>query len=260
VSRKPGNRMNIAVLLKQTFDTEAKIELDGGKINKKGVGLIINPYDEYAVEEALKLKEKEGGEVIIVSAAADTPDSMRQALAMGADKGISVEDAALADADEYSLAVALGKAVSTIPYDLVLAGWQGGSAQVAVRVAEELGIPHVNVVTKLEIAGGKATATRDIEGGSEVVEVPVPAVITAQKGLNEPRYPSMKGIMQAKKKPIQKLSLGDLGLSADQVAARVKVQSYSLPAAKAAGKMVPGEPAEAAAALAKMLREEAKVI
>lgn len=252
--------MNIAVLLKQTFDTEAKIEIDGGKINKKGVGLIINPYDEYAVEQALQLKEKNGGEVIIISAGADTPDSIRQALAMGADKGISVEDPALADGDEYTTAVVLAKAVSTIPYDLVLAGWQGGSAQVAVRVAEELGLPHVNVVTKLDIADGKATATRDIEGGNEVVEVPVPAVITAQKGLNEPRYPSMKGIMQAKKKPIQKLSLSDLGLSADQVAARVKVQSYFLPSAKAAGKMVPGEAPEAAAALAQMLREEAKVI
>jgi electron transfer flavoprotein beta subunit len=118
----------------------------------------------------------------------------------------------------------------------------------------------VNVVTKLEVADGKAVAPRDIEGGSEVVEVPLPAVITAQKGLNEPRYPSMKGIMQAKKKPIQNLSLGDLGLSGDQVAAKVKVQSYFLPSAKAAGKIVPGEPPQAAAELAKLLREEAKMI
>lgn len=252
--------MNIAVLLKQTFDTEAKIEIEGGKINKKGVGLIVNPYDEYAVEEALKLKEQNGGEVIIVSAGADTPDSMRQALAMGADKGISVEDPALEAGDEYTTAIVLAKALGTIQYDLVMAGWREGSAQVAVRVAEELGLPHVNVVTKLDIADGKATATRDIEGGNEIVEVPVPAVITAQKGLNEPRYPSMKGIMQAKKKPIQKLSLGDLGLSADQAAAKVKVQSIFLPSAKAAGKMVAGDPPQAAAELAKLLREEAKVI
>jgi len=252
--------MNIAVLLKQTFDTEAKIELDGGKISKKDVGLIVNPYDEYAVEEALKLKEANGGEVVVVSLGADTPDAMRQALAMGADKGISVEDPALAGGDEYSTAMALAKALGTYQYDLVLAGWREGSAQVAVRVADELGIPHVNVVTKLEVAGGKATATRDIEGGSEIVEVPIPAVITAQKGLNEPRYPSMKGIMQAKKKPIQKLSLGDLGLSADQVASKVKVQNYFLPSAKAAGKVIAGEPPQAAAELAKLLREEAKII
>lgn len=252
--------MNIAVLLKQTFDTEAKIEIEGGKISKKGIGLIVNPYDEYAVEEALKLKEKNGGEVTIISIGADTPDSMRQALAMGADKGISIEDPALDGGDEYTTAVVLAKAVSTLQYDLVLAGWREGSAQVAVRVAEELGLPHVNVVTKLEIADGKATATRDIEGGNEVVEVPMPALITAQKGLNEPRYPSMKGIMQAKKKPIQKLSLGDLGLSADKVAAKVKVQTYFLPSAKAAGKIVAGEAPQAAAELARLLREEANVI
>ena len=252
--------MNIAVLLKQTFDTEAKIELDGGKISKKDVGLIVNPYDEYAVEEALKLKEKNGGEVIIVSVGPDNPDAMRQALAMGADKGVNVEDAGLADGDEFTTAKVIAKALGTIQYDLILAGWREGSAQVAVRVAEELGLPHVNVVTKLDIADGKATATRDIEGGNEVVEVPLPAVITAQKGINEPRYPSMKGIMQAKKKPIQNLSLGDLGLSADQVAAKVKVQSYFLPSAKAAGKIVPGEAPQAAAELAKLLREEAKII
>jgi len=252
--------MNIAVLLKQTFDTEAKIEIEGGKISSKGVSLIINPYDEYAVEEALKLKEKNGGEVTIVSVSPLTQDSMRQALAMGADKGIMVEDPALEGGDEYTTAVVAAKALNTLQYDLILAGWREMSAQVAVRVAEELGLPHVNVVTKLEIADGKAIATRDIEGGSEVVEVPLPAVITAQKGLNEPRYPSMKGIMQAKKKPIQKLSLSDLGLTADQVAARVKTQACFLPSAKAAGKIVPGEAAEAAAELARLLREEAKVI
>ena len=252
--------MNIAVLIKQTFDTEAKVELDGGKISKKDVGLILNPYDEYAVEEALKLKEANGGEVVVVSLGPDTPDAMRQALAMGVDKGVCVEDAALADGDEFTTAVTLAKALGTIQYDLILAGWREGSAQVAVRVAEELGVPHVNVVTKLDVAGGKATATRDIEGGNEIVEVPLPAVITAQKGINEPRYPSMKGIMQAKKKPISNLSLGDLGLSADQVAAKVKVQSYFLPSAKAAGKMIAGEPPQAAAELAKLLREEAKII
>lgn len=252
--------MNIAVLLKQTFDTEAKIEIEGGAISKKGVGMIVNPYDEYAVEEALQLKEKNGGEVVIVSVGADSPDAMRQALAMGADKGISVEDPALDGGDEYTTAMVIAKALGTIQYDLILAGWREGSAQVAVRVAEEVGVPHVNVVTKLDIADGKATATRDIEGGNEIVEVPVPAVITTQKGLNEPRYPSMKGIMQAKKKPIQKLSLGDLGLSADQVAAKVKVESYFLPSAKAAGKIVAGEAPQAGAELVRLLREEAKII
>jgi electron transfer flavoprotein beta subunit len=257
--------MKIAVLLKQTFDTEAKITIDAsGQISRQGVSLIINPYDEYAVEEALRLKEKNGGEVTVISAGRpEGQDALRQALAMGADKAVLVTDEALFDADEYTAAVVLAKAVAATECDLILGGWRAiddGSAQVAVRVADLLGLPQVNVVTKLEIADGKALATREIEGGSEIIEVPLPAVITAQKGLNEPRYPSMKGIMQAKKKPMQKLSLSDLGLDAGQVAAKVKVVEYFLPSARAAGKIVPGEAAEAACELVKLLREEAKII
>lgn len=127
-------------------------------------------------------------------------------------------------------------------------------------MAELLGLPQVNVVIKLEVEGDKATATREIEGGSEVVEAPLPAVITAQKGLNEPRYPSMKGIMQAKKKPMQKLSLAELGLDAAQVAPKAKAMSYFLPSSRAAGKVIPGEAPDAARELSRLLREEAKII
>lgn len=257
--------MKIIVLIKQTFDTEAKIAIDdSGQISRQGVSLIINPYDEYAVEEALRLKEKNGGEVTVVSAGAPTAqDALRQALAMGADKAVLITDPALEGGDEFTAATALAKAVGTLEYDLVLAGWRAiddGSAQVAVRVAEINGLPHVNVVTKLEVSGDKAMATREIEGGSEVVEVPLPAVITAQKGLNEPRYPSMKGIMQAKKKPMQKLALADLGLDAAGVAPKVKAMSYFLPSPRAAGKVIPGEAADAARELCRLLREEAKII
>lgn len=257
--------MKIAVLLKQTFDTEAKISIDSnGQISRQGVSLIINPYDEYAIEEALRLKEKNGGEVTVISAGAtEAQDALRQALAMGADKAVLITDDALAGGDEYTAAVVLAKALSTLEIDLVLAGWRAiddGSSQVAVRVAELLGLPQVNVVTKLEVAEGKATATREIEGGSEVVEVPLPAVITAQKGLNEPRYPSMKGIMQAKKKPMQKFSLAELGLDAAQVAPKVKAMSYFLPSPRAAGKILPGEAPDAARELCRLLREEAKII
>jgi electron transfer flavoprotein beta subunit len=181
---------------------------------------------------------------------------------MGADQSILVNPGT-EDIDEYTTATILAKAVSGLEYDLIIGGFRAiddGSAQVAGRVAEILNLPVVNMVTKLEVDGGKAVATSDIEGGSAVMEVPLPVVITAQKGLNEPRYPSMKGIMQAKKKPLKKIGLGDLGLDASQVAAKVKVLNYSLPPARAAGKIIPGEPAEAAAALAKALREEAKII
>lgn len=257
--------MKIAVLLKQTFDTEAKITIDSkGQISRQGVSLIINPYDEYAVEEALRLKEKNGGEVTVVSAGApEAQDALRQALAMGADKAVLITDDALAGGDEYTAAVVLAKALGAMEFDLVLAGWRAiddGSSQVAVRVAELLGLPQANVVTRLEVEGGKATATREIEGGSEVLEVPLPALITAQKGLNEPRYPSMKGIMQAKKKPMQKLSLAEIGLEAAQAGPKVKVMSYFLPSPRAAGKIVPGEAPDAARELCRLLREEAKII
>jgi len=256
--------LEIIVLMKQTFDTEAKITLDNeGKINRQGVNLIINPYDEFAVEEALRIKEKHGGEVALVSVGGDSvQEALRQALAMGADRALLINPE-VAEVDEYTTATILAKAVSGMEYDLILGGWRAiddGSAQVVGRVAEILDLPVVNQVTKIEIEPGKAVATRDIEGGSEVVEVPLPAVLTAQKGLNEPRYPTMKGIMQAKKKPMEKKSLADLGLSADQAAPKVKVLEYFLPKPRAAGKILEGEVPEAVAALVKALREEAKVI
>ncbi|WP_027355761.1 electron transfer flavoprotein subunit beta/FixA family protein [Desulfofundulus thermocisternus] len=256
--------MKVVVFTKQTFDTEAKITLDAqGKINPEGVSLIMNPYDEFAVEEALRIKEKTKGEVTVVSMGGPkAQDVLRQALAMGADRAVLITPE-LEEMDEYTTATILARAVSRMEYHLILGGWRAiddGSAQVAGRVAEILGLPVVNMVIKLEIAGGKVLATREIEGGSEMVEVPLPAVITAQKGLNEPRYPTMKGIMQAKKKPMEKLALSDLGLTAEEVAPKVRALKYFLPSPRAQGKIVPGEPAEAAAALVRLLREEAKVI
>lgn len=256
--------MKILVCLKQTFDTEAKITLDSnGKIERKGVSMIMNPYDEYAVEEALRIKEKGEGEVTVVSVGdKQTQDALRQALAMGADKAVLV-DAGDAKLDEYSTATILAKVIGDLEYDIIIGGFRAiddGSAQVAGRVAEILNIPVVNVVTKLEVENGKAIATREIEGGNEIIEVALPAVITAQKGLNEPRYPSMKGIMKAKKKPMDKKMLADLELTESEIAAKVKAISYSLPEARQAGKIIPGEAAEAAVELAKLLRDEAKVI
>ena len=257
--------MRIAVLMKQTFDTAAIINLDArGQIERQDINLIINPYDEFAIEEALRLKEKHGGEVTVIAAGApETHDALLQALAMGADKAVLVTDDALTGADEYAAAQVLSKLLGSLEFDLLLAGWRAvddASAQVAVRVAELLGLPQVNVVTKLEIEGDKAVATRDIEGGCEVVEVPLPALITAQKGLNEPRYPTMRGIMQAKRKPCQKLSLAELGIAASQVAPRVKALSYFLPTPRAACRLVPGEAPQAAQELCRLLRETAKII
>jgi len=257
--------VNIVVFIKQTFDTEAKIVLDGnGKIDANGVNLIINPYDEFAIEEGIRLKEKFGGEVTVVSmGGARAQEAVRTALAMGIDKGVLVSDPALEDADEYAKAQILTKAIAQIPYDIILVGRiaiDDGASQIAVRLAEALSIPSISSVLKLEVAGTQATATREIDGGTELIEVSLPAVITAQKGLNEPRYPSVAGIMKAKKKPLKTLTLADLGLSAGDLSPKMNVNEFSLPTPRQGGRKIAGDAAQAANELAKLLREEAKVL
>jgi len=257
--------LNIVVLVKQVFDTEAKIVLSSNtQISADGVTQIMNPYDENAVEAALQLKEAQGGEVIVVSMGSQKAvEALRTALAMGADRAVLVDDPALIETDEFTAAQVLAKAISTQNYDLILSGKvaiDGQSSQVPARIAEILGIPHANVVTKMEIKDGKAEVTREIDGGIEIIEMPLPAVVTAQKSLNDPRYPSVPGIMKAKKKELKTLSLADLGLSADEVASKMAVLEYSLPPARQAGRLVQGDPAQAASELASLLHSEAKVI
>ncbi|MDR1042680.1 MAG: electron transfer flavoprotein subunit beta/FixA family protein [Clostridiales Family XIII bacterium] len=257
--------MNIVVSMKQTFDTEATITLSNGKINSAGVELVINPYDEFALEEALKLKEAAGeGEVVLVSVGGEGVNkALRTGLAMGADRAVLIDDPALADADEWAVAVALAKAIGQIEYDIVLAGRMAiddGSSQVAVRLADTLGLPSVTSVIKLDIDGTKATATKEIDGGTEDIEVALPAVFTAQKGLNEPRLPSMAGIMKSKKKEIKSVTLADLGFGAGDLLPKTNVVEFSLPSPRSGGHIVDGEPADAAKELARLLREEAKAI
>ena len=257
--------MNIVVCVKQTFDTEAKIVLGGnGKIDDTGVKLVINPYDEFAIEEALKLKEKFGGEVTLVSMGVEkVQEALRTGFAMGADKGVLVMDPALENPDEWVCAEVLSKAISQIPYDIILTGRiaiDDGSSQVAVRMADALSIPSVSSILELEINEGKAVAKREIDGGTETVEVDLPAVFTAQKGLNIPRLPSMAGIMKAKSKELKKLSLSDIGLDAAALTRKMSPLKFSLPSPRKGGKVVPGEAADAAKELARLLREEAKVI
>ena len=256
--------MNIVVCLKQTFDTEAKISLNSsGKIDDANVTRCINPYDEYAVEEGLKLKEKFGGEVIIVSVGEEkAQESIRTALAMGADKAVIVQDPALNKVDEWVVAEVLAKAVGQIPYDIILAGRiavDDQSAQVAVRVAEALNIPSVSSILALEVGENSAVATREIDGGTETIEVPLPAVFTAQKGLNEPRYPNMMGIMKDKKKELNVLTLSDLGIT-EIPERKTSEPVFSLPGSRKAGVKIQGEPADSVRELVRLLTEEAKVV
>ena len=247
--------MKILVCVKQTFDTEAKIELAGGQINESGISLVMNPYDENAVEGALQLKEAGiADEVVVLSAGAEKSlDAIRTALAMGADRGILVKQDRTAD--EYARAVALADVIKKEAPGLVLGGHvaaDDGSSQVLTRVAEIMGWPNVNVITKAEIANGTATCTCEADGGTQITEVALPAVISCQVSWNEPRYPSMKGIMAAKKKQVD-------NVDAIAVENKAKVIAYSLPAAKAAGIKVEDEPEVAAAQLADWMKNTAKV-
>lgn len=259
--------MNSVVCISHVPDTESRIKVaaDGRKVDEAGLKFIVSPYDEFALEEAIRLKEKSGGDVTVVTYGPDrAQQALREALARGATKALHVKGDS-SDADSLGIAKVLAAAIKSVPHDLVFLGKQGvgtDNALVGPMLAELLGYPQVNVVTHLEVGDGKLTAHREIEGAAEVLEAPTPAVITAQKGLNEPRYASLKGIMAAKKIAIDTKSLADLGLDeADVLNQRVKVVKLEQPAEKSGGKKIDGgDPAAAAQEIIKYIRDEAKAL
>lgn len=267
--------MNLVVCIKQVPATESKLSISGnsGDIDRSGLSFIVNPYDEFAVEEALRIKERlKQGEVTVLSlrphAAQRPEEALRTCLAMGADKAVLLSDPAFDGGDSFSTAVVLAAALRRLSWDLLLFGKQavdddGGA--VGIQVAELLGIPHVAVVNKLEIGGGagSAVAHRQIEGGIEVVETPLPAVITCQKGLNEPRYPSLPGIMKAKQKPLEIWNAETIGLdpkSAGLSGAKLQVLRLEPPPQRPTGRILQGEALAAVKELVRVLHEEIKVI
>jgi len=257
--------MNIFVLMKRTFDTEEKISISGGKINEDGAEFIINPYDEYAIEEAIQVRDASGGEVTVVTVGGeDSEKQLRTALAMGADKAvlINIEDD-VENGDQFTTAKVIAEFLKDKNADLILGGnvaIDNASGQVGPRVAELLNIPYVTTITKLEIDGSNVTVTRDVEGDSEVIETSLPLLVTAQQGLNEPRYPSLPGIMKAKKKPLAELELDDLDLEEDEVEAKTKTIEVYLPPQKEAGKVLSGDLEDQVKELVHLLHTEAKVI
>jgi len=257
--------MNIYVLMKRTFDTEEKISISAGKINEDGAEFIINPYDEFAIEEAIQVRDANGGEVTVISVGnEDTEKQLRTALAMGADKAvlINIEDD-IENGDQFTTAKVLAEYLKDKDADLILGGnvaIDGGSGQVAPRVAEILNIPYVTTITKLEINGTDVTVTRDVEGDSEVIATSLPLLVTAQQGLNEPRYPSLPGIMKAKKKPLDEVELDDLDLEEDDVEAKTKTIEIYMPPQKEAGKVLTGDLNDQVKELVQLLHSEAKVI
>ncbi|MGM7636468.1 electron transfer flavoprotein subunit beta/FixA family protein [Bacillus sp. Hm123] len=257
--------MNIYVLLKRTFDTEEKISVANGAIQEDGAEFIINPYDEYAVEEAIQIRDDKGGEVTVVSVGSEESEKqLRTALAMGADKAvlINIEDD-VEDGDQFTTAKILAEYLQDKEADLIIAGnvaIDGGSGQVGPRVAELLDIPYVTTITNIEIDGETVNIVRDVEGDSEKIETTLPLLVTAQQGLNEPRYPSLPGIMKAKKKPLEELELDDLDLEEDDVEAKTKTIDIFLPPTKEAGRVLEGDLSDQVAELVNALHKEAKVI
>ncbi len=263
--------MNSIVCLKQVPDTEAQLRVKTDEIVTEGVKFVISPYDEFGIEEALLQKEKAGaGEVNLVCLGPQRcVEAIRTGLAMGADKATHLDDPAFDGSDALATAQALAEQIKKMEYDLIFCGRQAiddDQAQVGGALAEYLGIPHASLVTKVEVAADKKSVkvNRQIVGGEEILEIPMPCVLTCQKGLNEPRYASLPGIMKAKKKPLTPVKAADIGIDAGTVGAagsKTKGGNFTSPAARTAAKIITGEsPEEKAANLAKALREEAKAI
>jgi len=260
--------MKIVVCVKQVPDTETRVQIapEGNAIVESDINWIVSPYDEFAIEEALKIKEAQGGEVVVVTVGPDRAQSaLRTGLAMGADSAVHVKDAILDGADTLATARALAGALKTLaPFDLVLCGQQGvggDNSQIPGLLAEMLDLPQVTVAVKVEVQDGKAVVEREIEGARETWETSLPAVISAQKGLNEPRYAALKGIMAAKRKPVEKIEVARLGID-ESADATYSVRALELPPPKSEGTLIQGEddPAGAAAQLVNLLRNEAKAI
>jgi electron transfer flavoprotein beta subunit len=248
--------MKIAVCVSHVPDTATKVKIgpDEKSIDQNGVTYIINPYDEYAVEEALKTKEKFGGEVKAISVGGDrSKEAIRKALAMGADNGVLLKDDN--PRDSFGVAKALAEEIKSAGSEIVFCGKQSvdyDNSIVGQLLAEMLGFSCVTVAVDLKIEDNKVIAERETEGGKEVIETGLPAVITAQKGLNEPRYASLKGIMAAKKKTIEEKPAA----ASDSLTEVIKMKK---PPAKQPGRIL-GSDSSAVPELVKLLREEAKVI
>jgi len=259
--------MKIVVCVKQVPDTatQVKIASDPKTIDTAGITWIVSPYDEFAVEEALRIKEKRGqGEVIAVSLGPDrVKETLRSALAMGCDRAIHLNDPAWADADTLATARALAAVIKQEAPGLVITGRQAiddDMGAVAAQVAEILGWPCASWIMEETVdADAKSIRVgRQVEGGLEIFDSPLPCVLSAQKGLNEPRYPTLKGIMGAKKKEIKDVKAGDLGLT--PAAPQLAVKSLEALPARPPGRVIQGEIKDAVKELVRALREDAKAI
>ena len=259
--------MKIVVTIKQVPDTatQVKIAADGKSIDTTGITWIVSPYDEFAVEEALRIKEKRGqGEVVAVTLGPDrAKEALRSCLAMGCDRAIHLNDAAWSAADTLATAKALAAVIKQEAPQLVLCGRQAiddDAGAVGAQLAEVLGWPCASWIMEEAVDGDAKNIRvgRQVEGGLEIFDIPLPAVLSAQKGLNEPRYPTLKGIMGAKKKEIKDVKAADLGLSS--TTPELTVTALEALPARPPGRIIPGEVKDAVKELVRSLREDAKAI
>jgi electron transfer flavoprotein beta subunit len=255
--------MNIAVCVKRVPDTTAKKDLSGSdfRLNRAQLESVINPFDEYAIEEAIRHVEAQGGEVTLVTMGpASAEETMRKGLAMGADKGILVTDDSLSGSDLWGTARALAAAIKTQPFDLILCGQESADSRTGLlpgALAEHLGLPLLSYIQKLDVNGSTITAQQELTGGHRSLSAALPAVVMVVKGINEPRYPSLKGIMASKRKEITKLSASELGLDdAGSSGAKSTVTSVTPRPDKKAGIVVNEAPADAARLIADFLFEK----
>lgn len=255
--------MNIVVCVKQVPETTAKKEIGRDlKLNRAALESELNPFDEYATEEALRLKEAQGGEVTILTMGpASAEETMRKALAMGVDKGVLISDPALEGSDVWGTARVLCKAVQRLGADLVMTGMESTEARTGLvpgALAEGLGLPALTYASKVEVQEGSVRINRQVPGGYQEIESPLPALVSVVKGVNEPRYPSLRGIMAAKRKQIEKLSLADLGLepgSVGSAGAKEQIVAATPRPERIAGEVISAPPERAAQLIADFLAQ-----
>jgi electron transfer flavoprotein beta subunit len=259
--------MNIIVCVKrvpETAEAEIAIDASGKGINTEDLVFDINEWDNYAVEEAVRLKEEHEGTITVVTVGpADSQDTLRRSLAMGADEALHLNDPSLFDGDPYATAKALHAALKDKPFDLLFTGVQAGDdgyGQVGPILGELFQVPHACMITKVSVQDNGARIHRELEGGlEEVCEIELPAVLSIQTGINEPRYVSIMGIRKAKKKELREVSAGDLSLGAEEVGAAgslTEIKELYLPAIESEAEMLSGSPDEISGRVLDILKEK----
>jgi len=257
--------LDIIVFVKhvpETAEAELKIDATGKTIEKTGLVYDINEWDDYALEEAVRIKEKQGGTVTAITVGGDESDStLRKCLARGADKAIRLADPKFEGSDSFAIAKILSSAIKPLHFDLILCGVQsgdGGYAMVGPIVAEMLGIPHATMVKKIELLTGSAKVNRELEGGlEEQVEIKLPALFAVQTGINEPRYVSIMGIRKAMQKEIKLMSLADTGLTENEVGVSgswIRVDKLYIPPVEKQAEFLKGNPDEIAAKITEIIK------